>query len=371
VPTEKRVKVGIIGAGWAGQTHARFYKNVPFVDVVAWADMVPGKAEAAAKEFGVPNVYLDYKEMLAKHDLDGVSVCTFNKGHKDPAIDCLKAGKHILLEKPMAADLDDAKAIMQAWERSDDRILMVGFQPDFSQEHQAAKQIFDSGMLGDVYYSEAVTHRRFGIPGGNFVKKSTAGAGTLVDTGVYAIHNNLWLMGDPKPVSVSAITGNPLAKAYKGVRQAFGGTWTAADFEVEEFAAAFVRFENGSVMVVKSSWAAHADTLGRSFFLGTKAGLALGPLEIFENHRVAELNFTTQVKGVKTDDWAESWTAKMHNFAAAVRDGQPSPIDPRGVYLVNVVMDGILRSAAEKREVQVDASYTPKEREVALSKTGP
>jgi predicted dehydrogenase len=371
VPSDRKVRVGIIGAGWAGQTHARFYKNVPFVEVVAWADMVPGKAAAQAEQSGVPQdkVFLDYKEMLGKVEMDAVSVCTFNKGHREPTIDCLQAGKHILLEKPMAADLEHATAIMQAWEKTD-RILMVGFQPDFSQEHQAAKQIADSGALGEIYYSEAVTHRRFGIPGGNFVKKTTAGAGTLVDTGVYAIHTNLWLMGDPKPVSVTAMTASPLAKAYKGVRQAFGGTWTAAEFEVEEFAVAFVRFEDGSVMVVKSSWAAHADTLGRTFFLGTKGGLALGPLELFENHRVGELNFTSQVKGVRTDDWAESWTLKMQRFAEAVRDGLPSPIDPHGVYLINVVMDGILRSAAEGREVQVDASYMPKQ-EVALSKTGP
>ncbi|TAK25833.1 MAG: Gfo/Idh/MocA family oxidoreductase, partial [Chloroflexota bacterium] len=281
---DKKVRVAIIGAGWAGQTHARFYKQLPFVEIVGWADMVPGKAGQAAAAAGIPadRVFDDYKEMLAKVEIDGVSVCTFNMGHREPAVYALQQGKHVLLEKPMAATLEDATAIMRAWEKTD-RILMVGFQPDFSAQHQAAKQIVDSGVLGDIYYSEATTHRRFGIPGGNFVKKSTAGYGTLVDTGVYAIHNNLWLMGDPKPVSVTAITGNPLAKAYKGVRQAFGGPWTASEFEVEEYAFAFVRFDNGSAMTIKSTWAAHADTLGRTFFLGTKGGLALDPLELYVN----------------------------------------------------------------------------------------
>src|SRR5438128_6168387 len=116
--------------------------------------MVPGKAAAAAADFGVPtqNVFLDYREMIEKLDPDGVSVCTFNMGHREPTLHCLEAGKHVLLEKPMAATLDDAKAIMRGWEKAKDRILMVGFQPDFSAENRAAKQIVDSGALGDIYY---------------------------------------------------------------------------------------------------------------------------------------------------------------------------------------------------------------------------
>jgi predicted dehydrogenase len=360
--SEKRVRVAIIGAGWAGHTHARFYKRVPFVDVVGWADLVPGKAAAAAAEHGIPpeGVFEDYQVMLEKLDLDAVSVCTFNMGHREPTIAALKAGKHVLLEKPMAATLPDAQAIMRTWEERQGQILMVGFQPDFSVENQAAKQIVDSGALGDIYYAEAVTHRRWNVPGGNFVKKSTAGAGTLVDTGVYAIHTALWLMGDPKPVAVTGITGNPLVKAYKGVKNTFGGPWSAKDIEVEEFAFAFVRFENGTAMTVKSTWTAHAESLGRPYFLGTKAGLALRPLELYQNLQFGELNMTSTVANLDlTNDWEKSWTAKVQTFAEAVRDGTPSPIDPRGVYLVNVIMDGILRSAESGREVAVDAAYLP------------
>jgi predicted dehydrogenase len=363
---EKRIRVGIIGAGWAGGQHARMYKRVPFVDVVGWADMVPGKAAQAAAAAGVPSsgVYEDYQRMLAELELDAVSVCTFNMGHRAPTVDALAAGKHVLLEKPMAATLEDAQAIMRAWEQHQDRILMVGFQPDFSAEHQAARQIVDTGALGDIYYAEAVTHRRWGVPGGNFVKKATAGAGTLVDTGVYAIHTALWLMGDPKPISVSAITGSPLVKGFKGVKQTSQGPWSAADVDVEEFAFAFVRFENDAGLVVKSTWAANADTLGRPLFLGTKAGMALRPLEVFVNGQYGELNMTSSPQGLPTPeaDREPSWVAKMTRFAEAVRDGKPSPIDPRGVFLVNVVMDGILRSAAEKREVAVKVDYGAKVR---------
>lgn len=351
------VRVAIVGTGTIAHYHARYYQQIPWVRIVGVADIVPGKARQAARTWGLPesHAFEDYRELLDKVDLDAVSVCTYNMAHKAPTVDALKAGKHVLLEKPMAATLEDAKEIMRAADASG-RILMVSFQPDFSAEHRAAKQIADSGVLGHVYYCEAVAHRRWGVPGGTFMKKALAGAGSLVDIGVYAIHTGLWLMGDPKPLSVSAITADHLSKAYRGVGTGWGGAWRAEDMEVEEFAAAFVRFENGAVMVFKSSWASNADSLGRTQFLGTKGGMALNPLELYVNQQIGDLNLTSTVQNLrKVDDWAE----KMKAFCTAVRDGLPSPIDPHGVFLTNVIMDGILRSAQLGREVAVDASYAP------------
>ncbi|MGH2458703.1 MAG: Gfo/Idh/MocA family protein [Chloroflexota bacterium] len=352
---KERVRIGIVGAGWAGKTHARHYKNLPWVDVVGWADVVPGKAKAAAEEWGVPasGVFLDHRDLLERVDLDAVSVCTFNMGHREPTIDALERDKPVLLEKPMAATLEDATAIMRAADEAS-AFLMVGFQPYFSAEQTAAREIAATGALGDVYYAEAVAHRRWGIPGGNFVRKASAGAGSLVDIGVYAIHAALTLLGDAKPVRVSAVTSNRLAKSFPGTVQAFGGPWCAEDVEVEEFASGFVRFDTGATLVVKSAWASNIDGMGRSFVLGTKGGLALGPLEFYANHQVAGLNLTSVPKNLRP---VEEWPAKIRTFVEAVRDGKPAPIPPRWAYLVNVIMDGMLRSAAAGQEVAVSAEY--------------
>src|ERR1700687_4312615 len=154
---QQRIRVAIIGAGWAGQTTAKFYRRLPWVDIVGWADIVPGKAAAAAAEFEVPPeaVYLDFRKMLDKVDPDGVSVCSFNNGHREPTIAALERDKYVHLEKPMAATLDDAQAIMRAADRSKGQLL-VGFQPFFSSEHKAAREIVKAGTLGEIYYSEAV-----------------------------------------------------------------------------------------------------------------------------------------------------------------------------------------------------------------------
>ena len=351
---KERVRVGIIGAGWAGQAHAKHYQRLPWVDIVAWADIVPGLARAAANDLGVvAEIYLDYRDMLEKEDLDAVSVCTYNMGHRAPAVDALDLGKAVLLEKPMAATLDDARAIMRAAEKTRG-FLMVGFQPYFSAEQTAAREIVAAGTLGEIYYAETVAHRRWGIPGGNFIRKESAGAGSLVDIGVYAIHAALTLMGNSEPVSVSAVVGNRLAKNLVGAEQVTRGSWTADDFEVEEFASGFVRFANGAALVVKSAWASNIDSLGRTFFLGTKAGLALNPLELYINQQIGQLNMTASPKNLRT---VEEWPEKVRAFADAVRHGKPSPIPPCWAYLVNVIMDGMLRSAEVGFEVKVSTEF--------------
>jgi len=352
---KERVRIGIVGAGWAGRTHAKHYQKLPWVDIVAWADVVPGLAKAAADELGVlADVYLDYRDMYEKADLDAVSVCTYNMGHRAPAVDALELGKPVLLEKPMAATLEDAQAIMRAADQSR-AFLMVGFQPYFSAEQKAAREIVAAGTLGEIYYAETVAHRRWGIPGGNFVRKASAGAGSLVDIGVYAIHAALTIMGNSQPVSVSAIAGNHLAKNFVGTQPAFGGPWKAEDVEVEEFASGFVRFANGAALIVKSAWASNIDSMGRTFFLGTKAGLALDPLEVYINQQIGSLNMTASPKNLRP---VEDWPEKIRAFAQAVRDGGPTPIPPHWAYLVNVIMDGMLRSAAVGYEVKVSAEYS-------------
>lgn len=359
--TSRTVKIGIIGAGGIANTHARYYRQHPWVELVAVADIFPEKAAAFAKTWGIPadRVFEDYRQMLETVDMDAVSVCTHNMAHRGPTVDALSAGKHVLLEKPMAVELADAKAIMRAWEGSG-RILMVGFQPDFSTQYKVARQIVQSGVLGQIYYAESIAFRRWGIPGGSFLKKEIAGAGTLVDIGCYALHTTMSLMGDPKPVTVSATTSNFLARGARGEQRWGRFSWRAEDVEVEDFATAFVRFENGATMVFKSCWAANADSIGRPFFLGTKGGMALNPqgtnppVEVYFNQFIENLNFTCAPQGLRE---VEDWPEKIRAFAEAVRDDLPSPIDPRGVYLTNVVMDGMLRSAERGGEVQVDSSY--------------
>lgn len=349
--TTKPVRVGIIGTGGISRSHANAYKHLPNdVEIVAVADVMPGRAEQAAKEWGVSKWYTSHQELL-EQDLDAVSVCTFNQAHRAPTVDALNAGKHVLLEKPLAANLEDAVAMATAAKESGS-MLHVGFWQRWQPELQAAKRITESGALGQLYYAQMIGGGRRRIPGGSFLRKDFAGAGPTVDIGCYDLDTFMFLSGAPRPVSVSAMVSYHLGKSLPNVP----GDWghVPADVEVEDMGTAFVRFENGMVLHFTTYWAAHADGLGPSILLGTKGGLQLSPkLTLFRDEFGVLTNVTPQIPERDEPMRLHHFLPQAKRFVAAVRAGGPAPVNIDEVILSQVIMDGMLRSAAAGREVEV------------------
>ena len=354
-----KIRVGIVGTGGISRAHQKTYMKVGGFEIVAVCDIFEEKALKAAEEWNVPrkHAFTSHEKMLEMDEIDVVSVCTYNQGHREPAVAALEAGKHVFCEKPMAATLEDATAIVRAAKASG-KILQVGLHSTFGPAIQFARKVVEAGILGDIYYAETSGCRRRGIPGHTFIYKKTAGAGAIVDIGVYNMHNVLYVMGYPKPVRVSAITTDFLARQDP--------RWNEMD--VEEFGAAWVRFENGGAMVFKISWAVHQDSLGGNFFLGKQAGLSLGGPVVYADSYPAELKKLADAEGVVGEPnppegmttirfsgfpKVEVWEEQMKAFREAVRTGAPSPLPPEGVFLTNVIMDGIFRSHEAGEEVAV------------------
>ena len=354
------IRVGIVGTGGISRAHQRAYAKAGGFEIVAVCDMIKSKARQAAEEWGVPkkNVFSSYNKMLEMDDIDTVSVCTYNQGHRRPTVAALEAGKHVFCEKPMAATLPDAAAMVRAAKASG-KILQIGIHSTFNPRLQFAKKVVDAGLLGDIYYSESVGCRRRGNPGHTFIYKKTAGAGATVDIGVYNMHNSLYAMGYPKPVRVSAITEDYISQQdprFRGI------------MDVEEFGAAWVRFEDGGVMVFKISWAIHQDSLGSSFCLGTESGISVDSAVVYADEYSDELKKLVESEGLTAEPnppegmttiqfsgfpAVDVWEAQMTAFREAVKSDGPSPIPPEGVMLTNVIMDGIFRSHKAGREVSV------------------
>jgi predicted dehydrogenase len=354
----KTIKLGLIGAGGIAQTHNRAIADLEDVRIVAVSDVVEENARRTANQWDIPRVFADYNEMLQMDELDGVLVCTPTGVHAPPAIAALKAGKHVLCEKPMEATLDAAADMVRTAHQMD-RILMIALKLRYSPQVMVAKQVVDEGTLGDIYYAECVADRRRGNPGGSFVRKATAGFGAAADIGVYALDTALYLMGHPKPVAVSAITSNYISLNAEPIVGQWGRN--LKETEVEDFAAAWVRFENGARLVFKTCWSMHMDSLGGTIFLGTKAGLRIGIGEV----RGPEVGVTvyrdqfgaltnTTIEGVRPVESIELFRRENAAFAGAVRKGEHSPIDPDGMLLTNVIIQGVIDSqAAGGKEVEV------------------
>lgn len=362
IDTNKKVKIGIIGTGWIAGAHMQSYLTMPDVEIVALADLVPGKAEAFAKDFGLEgcHIYLSDEELLANEkDLDGVSICTYNCQHAACAIHALNAGVNVMLEKPFTVTLDEAIEVMRA-EKASGKILTIGFQPRMSENMQMIKKIVDSGELGKVYYLQAGGGRRRGIPtpfGTSFIAEETGGIGAVGDIGSYSLDMLMGAIGYPKPLTVTGYTSS-----YFGKDPNFypGHPEYAEAFGVDDFAAGFVRLEGDIVLDFRISWAMHMDTCGDALILGTKGGLRIPstdcwngefdtPLTIYKTIGDEPLQYQVPMKPT-----SDLFTKKLRSFVDAIKTGGKATVPSSEIVYNQAIIDGIVRSAKLGKEIEIN-----------------
>ena len=356
----EKLRIGIIGTGGIAHAHASAYKKLKNVEIVAGADIVPGKAAAFMQEFDLPNAkcFTSAEEMIKAVELDAVSVCTYNSTHSECATAALNAGLHVLLEKPMSITLDQTITMLKA-EKKSGKILTVGFQPRYDVNTRKVKEIVSSGALGDVYYVQTGGGRRRGIPGGTFINKEKAGVGALADIGCYALDFALNTIGYPKPLTVSAVAYN-----HFGTNPKYFGD--AKNFQVDDFSAAFIRLEGGITLDFRMSWAMHMDTTGDFIFLGTDAGLKVkqphlstwggawdGPIgEVLLMHDQFGKPTQTNIP-LDPNDGTSLFERKVNAFVDAVLNGGTAPIPTSQIVYNQAIIDGIIRSSASGKEVDI------------------
>ncbi len=355
--TGRKLKVGIIGTGWIAESHIQSYKIQDDVEIVAAADLIPGKAEAFMKRFGVEGVrfYPSHKEMIDNEELDAVSVCTYNTQHAAPTIYALEHGIPVLLEKPFSVTLEEAEAVCRA-EKASGKFVSVGFQPRFDANMQMIKKIVESGVLGKIYYIQTGGGRRRGIPGSTFIEKSTGGIGALGDIGCYSLDMVLNAIGYPKPLTVSGYTSDFFGKNPK-----YNGA-DAARFSVDDFAAAFIRLEGGIILDFRIAWAMHVNTPGDTIIFGTEGALRIpstdcwngsvgGPMTLY--HDVCGAQTETVIPILPNTGKGGLFDKKIRSFLDAVKTNGPAPVPTSQILYNQAIIDGINRSAECGHEVEI------------------
>ena len=373
IDTNKKLRVGIIGCGWIADSHMICYKAMPDVEIVAGADLIPGKAAAFMAKHGIENVKTDYeshKEMLDDESLqlDAVSICTYNRQHAGPAIYALKKGVNVMLEKPFTVTLDEAIEVMRA-EKESGKVISIGFQPRLDANMQQIKKIVESGELGQIYYIQTGGGRRRGIPtpfGTSFIEDKTAGLGALADIGCYSLDLVLNAIGYPKPLTVSGYKSDFFGKDpnYSGYPEAKRAEY-AEKFGVDDFAAAFVRLEGGVILDFRIAWAMNLDTPGDTIIMGTKGSLRVpstdcwngtfySPMKIY--HEVAGLQTVTEIPLIPAGKTLQEglFYKKIRSFLDAVKYGRPAPVPTSQIIYNQAILDGIARSAVAGREVEIE-----------------
>ena len=347
------IKVGVIGTGGISGVHLGGYSRNPNVEIYALCDINEKNLAKRAEEYKVSRTFTDYREMLALKELDAVSVCTWNSAHAECAIAALRAGKHVLCEKPMALNTAQAQEMEKA-AKENGKLLMIGFVRRFGNDCAVLKDFIDSGSFGEIYYAKAQYLRRKGCPGGWFGDKSRSGGSPLIDLGVHVIDLCRYLMGGPQPVSVYGATFNKLGDR-RHIKDARGYSSTVVSkddiFDVEDMATALIRFDNGAVLSVEASFSLNIEKdVGNIELFGTKAGCKLDPeLTIFTdmNDYLANVKLA-QSTALSFDGLFDN---EINHFVECIETGKPCRNPAQDGVTLMKILDGIYESARTGHEV--------------------
>jgi predicted dehydrogenase len=343
------VRCAVIGLGM-GRVHAKGFAECPDSRLVAVADVDPKRLEAHAQMVGGhEHCYSDYQEMLRREKPDVVGVALPNCLHAPVTIAALKAGAHVLCEKPMAMNVKQAQSMMAA-ARKAKRQIGINLSYRFTPQAKALRDLADSGALGKVYHAYTSWTRRDGFPGmgGWFGQKKLSGGGPLIDLGVHRLDMAMWLMGGPQPVTVSGQAhyeiGVPRGKAQKKA------------YDVEDFACGFIRFKNGASLVFEISWGGHqADPEEMCTHVMGTEGALVHRNEGGGYNFVAE--YHTEKNGHKLSAKVLPGASAQGNayadFVHAVQGRKPFLATAEDGLRVQQVLDGLYASARLGREVHV------------------
>ncbi len=355
----EKVRVGIIGCGGiANGKHLPALSKIREVEIVGFCDLIEERAAKAAKEYGSKNakVYKDYRELLKDKSIDVVHVCTPNKSHSEISVAAMEAGKHVMCEKPMAKNAQDAEKMVETAKRTGMK-LTIGYQNRFRPDSLHLKEICDRGDLGKIYCAKAHAIRRRAVPTwGVFLDEEEQGGGPLIDIGTHALDLTLWMMNNYEPKSVVGTTYHELAKK-KNAANAWG-PWDPKKFTVEDSAFGFIIMKNGATIILESSWALNTLDVGeaQTVLCGTEGGADMqNGLRINgeEFGRLFVKNVAVDLKGVDfySGEKLEPQDVEARQWIDAVINDKDPLVKPQEAFVVTKILDAIYESARTGKQV--------------------
>ncbi len=343
-----KVRVGLIGCGNIGAGgHAPAYLSVSGVELVAACDILPGRAEAVARLTGA-TAYQDYREVLARPDVDAVDLCLPTDQHASVAIEALRAGKHVLCEKPIARTLAEADAMIAA-AREAGRVLMVGHVRRFDHRYTAIREALRAGEVGRPVYLRRAERQWLPFPADVWYWRPEAGGGVILDIGVHIADLFRWYLED-EPISVYAV-GRQVRRAAREAN--------SFDHALMTF-----HFRNGAIGVAEASWAYQPNYGGALYAELDVVGTAgkvhysdrdTNPLLIYDAEEGAIL--PRYFRFMSTTEYA--FQAEIGHFVECVRTGRSPSISPEDARAALEMALAAQRSAETGKPVAFSLEEAP------------
>lgn len=345
--SNRKLRVGLIGAGNISEIHCKGWKLLPDVELVAVTDANFEAAAKKAAEHNIASVEESAEALIARDDIDAVDILVPNRFHKPYTVAALQSGKHVLCEKPLALTVAEVDEMIAAADKADKKLMcaqMLRFQTDSI----AMKEYLTRRPLGQVYYARAWFNRRRLLPcTPGFMYKRNSGGGCCIDVGVHVLDLALHLMDNFSPTSVSGTAGTMLARHVDAWSE--WGTIDKIGIDVEDFAAALVRFANGATLTLECSFMLNmkAHTENRISLFGTEAGAVWPDMEYFEH----TANGYVDTKIATRPSTQQPHFEEIAQFASCVLNDTPVPVPPQQSRAVIAILEGLYRSQEAGKEV--------------------
>jgi predicted dehydrogenase len=346
-PASKPFKVGFIGAGGIARTHMSYLEKIDGVEICCASDVSEKAMKLAQEKHKFPRAYSDYKAMLKEEKgLDAIDVCTPNGLHAANTIAALEAGKHVIVEKPMAMNATEAASMIAAAKKAGKQ-LIVGFQHRFEARTKVVRDQVASGSFGKILYVRAQALRRRGIPNwGVFGRKDLQGGGPMIDIGVHILETAHYILGSPQPLSATGNTWTYFGNKPSNVVSMWPD-WDHKTYTVEDLAVGMIRFDTGAMLTIESSFVAHLEKdVFNIQIMGERGGAVWETTQVFADHGGYMMNMSPAYVP-KVDPFEY----KMKHFVEVCRDGRTNESPGEHGLMVQKMLDGVYASAEAKREV--------------------
>jgi len=313
----KQLGVAVIGVGFWGKNHARVFSELSETELVAVCDVNVERAKAIAEQYGA-EVYGDSRKLLKREDVEAVSICTWTTAHAAEAMRTLKAEKHVLVEKPLASTIREARRIVD-FAKQKDRHLMVGFIERFNPGIQRAKEALKKGEIGELVSATAKRVSRW--------PERIGDVGVVKD---YAIHeiDIMRKIFEEDPTTVYARVGNLKHTKF------------------EDYAQIMLTFKRGKTAFIEANWLT-PDKIRNLTLTGSDAIMSL-------NYLTQEITVETLEETLKPRyEWKEPLKLELQHFARSIlKDKEPEVTGVDGLKAL-VIAEAAIKSSKKGRAMKL------------------
>ncbi|WP_274362191.1 Gfo/Idh/MocA family protein [Paenibacillus thermotolerans] len=352
---DKKIKVAIIGCGTiANSAHIPAYLQNPNAEIKYFCDIIKERAEKAVKDYNCGEAITDYHTILNDPEVEAVSICTPNNGHAAISIDCLRAGKNVLCEKPAARTYAEALEMKKA-QNETGKVLNIGVVNRFNTGVNIIKNMIENGELGELYhvYVSFRSHRSIPGLGGAFTTKAIAGGGVLIDWGVHFLDIVMYCSGDPDPKTV---TGQAYCKLGKDMENyTYTSMWAGppnyeGTYDVDDFVTGMIRTA-GPTITFNGAWAQNIAVNEMYIdFLGDKAGIRL---QYGSDFKLYSAKNGALLETTPTYNSSNMFHNEIDGFLNCIRTGEKLPSHIDTVILSSKIMQAIYDSSESGKEISL------------------